>query len=139
MALSQILKVHQAVYEGTGGLVGHRILMVPTLLLRTTGRRSGATRTNALVYAKDGADYVVVASNGGQDSAPGWLYNVQAKPDVDVQVGRKRSAGVARVLAPGEGDYDRLWRLVNDNNHGRYDAYQSQTERPIPLVVLSPA
>jgi hypothetical protein len=37
---------------------------VPTLLLRTAGRRSGATRTNALVYARDGNDYVVVASNG---------------------------------------------------------------------------
>lgn len=112
---------------------------VPTLLLRSTGRRSGARRTNALVYAKDGADYVVVASNGGADQPPGWLFNVSAKPEVEVQVGRETQAATARVLERGEEDYDRLWALVNQNNHGRYDAYQTQTERPIPLIVVRPA
>ena len=47
------------------------MLGTPTLLLRTTGRRSGALRTNALVYVRDGGDYVVVASKGGDDHAPG--------------------------------------------------------------------
>jgi deazaflavin-dependent oxidoreductase (nitroreductase family) len=113
------------------------MIMVPTLLLRSTGRRSGARRCNALVYAKDGGDYVVVASNGGSDQAPGWLFNVREDPSVEVQVGRTKTPGTARVLERGDADYERLWRLVNDNNHGRYDAYQQQTERPIPLVVVS--
>ncbi len=132
------LKLHQTLYVGTDGLVGHRMIGVPTLLLRTTGRRSGAQRTNALVYAKDGEEYVVVASNGGQDVSPGWFFNVQAKPEVEIQVARTKAAGTARILEPGDQDYERLWRLVNNNNHDRYDAYQSETSRPIPLIVVSP-
>jgi F420H(2)-dependent quinone reductase len=134
-----VLKFHQRLYESSDGRFGHRMVGVPTLLLRSTGRRSGAQRCNALVYAKDGADYVVVASNGGSEQPPGWLFNVRAEPDVEVQVARNRSPGIARVLEPGGKDYDRLWRLVNDNNRGRYDAYQKQTARPIPLVVVSTA
>ena len=61
------LRIHAQVYERTDGLVGHRMLGVPTLLLRTTGRRTGVTRTNALVYASDGGRYLVVPSNGGAD------------------------------------------------------------------------
>jgi len=133
-----LLKLHQRIYERSGGRVGHRMIGVPTLLLRSTGRRSGARRCNALVYAMDGKDYVLVASNGGADRSPGWLFNVRAQPEVDVQVARRTTPGTARVLEPGEEDYDRLWRLVNDNNHGRYDAYQAGTARPIPLVVVSP-
>jgi len=111
---------------------------VPTLLLRTTGRRTGAQRTNALVYAKDGGEYVVVASNGGDDRPPGWLFNVRDKPEVEIQVAHTKMAGTARILEPGDQDYERLWRLVNDNNHDRYDGYQSKTTRPIPLIVVSP-
>ena len=133
-----LLKLHQLLYERSDGRIGHGMIGVPTLLLRTTGRRSGAQRCNALVYAMDGADYVVVASNGGAVSSPGWLFNLRAKPTVEIQVARGRIPATARVLEPGDADYDRLWRLVNDNNHGRYDGYQTRTARPIPLVVLSP-
>ena len=132
-----VLKLHQLLYERSDGRVGHGMIGVPTLLLRSTGRRSGAQRSNALVYAKDGADYVLVASNGGSDHAPGWFFNVGAKPEVQVQVARNAIAGTARILERGDEDYDRLWKLVNDNNHGRYDAYQAGTARPIPLVVVS--
>jgi F420H(2)-dependent quinone reductase len=111
---------------------------VPTLLLRTTGRRSGATRTNALVYARDGDDYLVVASNGGADQPPAWLYNVQAKPDVQVQIGRKREKANARVIERSDPDYERLWRIVNENNRDRYTAYQQQTSRPIPVIAITP-
>ena len=90
---------------------------VPTLLLRSTGRRSGAQRCNALVYAKDGTDYVLVASNGGADRSPGWFFNVRDQPEVEVQVARKKSPGTARVLESGDEDYDRLWRLVDGRKH----------------------
>jgi F420H(2)-dependent quinone reductase len=132
------LRLHQLLYERTDGRMGHRMIGVPTLLLRTTGRRTGAQRTNALVYAKDGDEYVVVASNGGEDNSPGWFFNVSAKPEVEIQVAQTKTTGTARVLESGDQDYERLWRLVNDNNHDRYDAYQSQTTRPIPLIVVSP-
>jgi deazaflavin-dependent oxidoreductase (nitroreductase family) len=132
-----VLRLHQALYESTGGRVGHRMIGVPTLLLRSTGRRSGAERCNALVYAKEGDEYVLVASNGGSDQAPGWLFNVRAKPEVTIQVGRDVSSAKARIVERGDADYGRLWRLVNENNHDRYDAYQRGTERPIPLVVVA--
>ena len=138
-AMSAALRVHHKVYTATRGLIGHRILGVPTLMLRTTGRRSGATRTNSLVYAKDGADWLVVASNGGADKPPAWLHNLRAKPEVEVQVGRSTSPAAARVVAPDDPDYERLWKIVNDNNRDRYTEYQKQTDRPIPVVVLTPS
>jgi F420H(2)-dependent quinone reductase len=134
----QVLKVHERIYKASDGRVGHKMIGVPTLLLRTTGRKSGQTRTNALVYAKDGDDMLVVASNGGADRPPGWLFNVEAKADVEVQVGRERKPATARALRPDDPDYERLWKIVNENNKDRYTAYQKGTERPIPIVVLTP-
>jgi deazaflavin-dependent oxidoreductase (nitroreductase family) len=138
-ALGRILAVHQLLYERSDGRIGHRMLGTPTLLLRTNGRRSGARRTNALVYVPDGDDYVVVASKGGDAHGPGWLFNLTAEPNVQVQVGRERRPATARVVNHDDPDFERLWRLVNDNNSGRYDGYQSKTERPIPVVVLTPS
>lgn len=134
----QFLRVHERLYVATDGRVGHKMIGVPTLLLRTTGRRSGATRTNALVYARDGADYLLVPSNGGADKPPAWLHNVRAHPEVEVQVGRERTKATARVIERGDPDFERLWRLVNENNHDRYDGYQRMTERQIPIVAVSP-
>ena len=135
---SQVLRWHERLYKGSDGRVGHRMIGVPTLLLRTTGRRSGATRTNGLVYARDGDDYLVVASNGGVDRPPAWLHNLRANPDVEVQVGRDRRKGTAKVVEPSDTDYDRLWRIVNENNRDRYSAYQERTSRPIPVIVVTP-
>jgi deazaflavin-dependent oxidoreductase (nitroreductase family) len=134
----RLLHVHQAVYDLSDGRLGHHMLGVPCLLLRTTGRRSGETRTSALVYARDGQDYVVVASLGGSDHPPAWLHNLRADPHVGVQVGRERFPAVATVVERSEADYARLWRAVNDVNRDRYDGYQAKTGRPIPLVRLRP-
>jgi deazaflavin-dependent oxidoreductase (nitroreductase family) len=131
------LRLHQAIYERTDGRIGHRLIGVPSLILRTTGRRSGLTRAAVLAYGSDAGSYVVVASNGGQDRPPAWLHNVRANPEVEIQVGRRRAAGRARIVEAGDPDYPRLWRLVNAVNHGRYDGYQRLTERPIALVVLA--
>ncbi len=134
-----LLSLHQRIYERSDGLLGHRMIGVPSLLLRTTGRKSGMRRTSALVYARDGGDYVLVASNGGADRPPGWLFNIQAKPAVEIQVGRTRSAASARIVTADDPAYGRLWKLVNDKNFGRYDRYQAKTQRKIPLVVITPA
>jgi len=136
------LRVHQWLYETTDGRVGQKIGKLPTLLLRTTGARSGQPRVAALVYGLDEhGRYIVVGSNGGADRAPGWVHNVRANPNVEVQVGRERRAATAEVLTEGP-DYDRGWKIVNEVNRykdgGRYDHYQTMTERRIPLVVLSP-
>jgi deazaflavin-dependent oxidoreductase (nitroreductase family) len=134
----QVLQLHEQLYKRTDGRIGHRLLGVPTLLLRTTGRRSGVTRTNGLVYARDGDDYLVVASNGGADRPPAWLHNLRASSDVEIQIGRQRRKGTARILEPTDPDYERLWKVVNTNNNDRYSAYQQLTTRAIPVIVVTP-
>lgn len=132
------LQLHAKIYERTDGRLGHRLLGVPTVLLRTTGRKSGQERTSALVYARDGQDFLVVASNGGADRPPAWLLNLEAQPEVGVQLGRERHRATARPVYPDDADYERLMKLCNDNNKNRYAAYRSKTARPIPVVVLTP-
>jgi F420H(2)-dependent quinone reductase len=138
-ATGQILRLHERLYQATDGRIGHRMVGVPTLLMRTTGRRSGQTRTNALVYARDGADYLVVASNGGADKDPAWLFNLRADSEVEIQIGRERQEARARILGPADPDYERLWKIVDEANRKRYSAYQEQTERPIPIVAITPS
>ena len=132
------LHVHQAVYEGTRGTIGHRLIGVPSLLMTSVGRKTGARRTAALVYAKDGDSFVVVASNGGADRPPGWLYNIAANPAVEVQLGRRHLDATAEAITPDDDRYASLWQLVNKRNRGRYDSYQAKTARPIALVRLTP-
>jgi deazaflavin-dependent oxidoreductase (nitroreductase family) len=138
-ATGQILRLHERLYKATDGRIGHRMVGVPTLLLRTAGRRSGVTRTNALVYARDRADYLVVASNGGADKDPAWIFNLRADPEVEIQIGRERHKATSRILGPADPDYGRLWKIADEENRGRYGAYQEQTSRPIPVVVITPS
>src|SRR5947199_9664375 len=105
----QVLRLHEKLYVRSDGRLGHHMIGVPTLLLRTTGRRSGATRTNGLVYARDGTDYLVVPSAGGADRAPAWLHNLSANPDVETQVGHERQQVTARVVDPSDPVYGHLW------------------------------
>ena len=134
---SRVLRTHQWIYEHTDGLLGHRLLLGnPTLLLRTTGRRSGLTRTNALTYARDGDAYLVVASNGGSSRPPNWLANIKADPAAEIQVGRHRLRVLARPTLPDDPDYARRWTIVDTVNKGRYTQYQKLTDRPIAIVEL---
>jgi F420H(2)-dependent quinone reductase len=134
----ETLKVHQAVYERTRGLVGHRILLgMPALLLRTTGRRTGQTRTNALVYGRDGDRLLVCASNGGHHKPPAWLLNLEADSDVEVQVGVRRWPATATAVRPDDSDYERLFAICNKANRGQFAAYRKMTDRPLPVVVLA--
>ncbi len=82
---------------------------------------------------------MVVASKGGAPTAPAWLLNLRAQPKVEVQIGRMRFPATAAEIGPTDPDYARLWKLVNDKNGNRYDAYQKKTTRPIPVVALTRA
>ena len=141
------LRLHQALYRLSGGRIGKHVGGRPALLLTTKGRRSGLARTVALIYARRGSDLVVVASNGGSDRHPGWYHNVVADPVVSVQIGRRQLQATARIAEGGE--REELWTVVNKKNRGlapllhrgatgRYDGYQTHTERTIPVVVLTP-
>ncbi len=127
---------HTQRYLETGGEDGHEWRPgVPTLLLTTTGRRSGVKRRTALIYGRDNADYVVVASKGGAPEHPAWYLNLEADPQVEVQVLDTVVAATART-ATGE-ERERLWALMR-KVWPAYDEYQASTEREIPVVVVTP-
>jgi deazaflavin-dependent oxidoreductase (nitroreductase family) len=132
------LQVHQLIYDRSGGRIGHRMLGVPTLLLRTVGAKTGRPRTSCLTYARDGESYLVVASMGGAPVHPGWYHNLRADPAVEIQIGTSTQRATARVVNRGDAEYDRMWKIVNERNRNRYNGYQRSTERPIPIVVLTP-
>ncbi|WP_067697035.1 nitroreductase family deazaflavin-dependent oxidoreductase [Nocardia jejuensis] len=134
-----VLRGHQWIYENSRGVVGHRLLFGnPTLLLRTVGRKSGKDRTSALTYATDGKDFLVTASNGGSSRPPGWLANLKASPEIEIQVGTKKIPVTAHATYPDDPDYARRFALVDKVNSGRYAEYQKKTSRQIAVVVLSP-
>jgi len=108
----------------------------PSLILHTTGRRSGQPRQTPLLYLDLGDGRVaVVASNGGDDRTPAWVHNLQAEAGVEADVGGRRVAYSAAIAAAEE--RAELWPKAVAM-YGSYDSYQAKTEREIPIVVLSP-
>jgi proline iminopeptidase len=135
---------HANRYISSGGADGHmyRIsppgyseMTVPSLLLTTTGRKSGERFIFPLFYGRAGGSYFVVASKGGAPEHPGWYRNLLADPDVEVQVGTTRTKARART-AVGE-ERARLWEKALEF-WPPYAEYQRKTEREIPVVVLDP-
>jgi deazaflavin-dependent oxidoreductase (nitroreductase family) len=123
-------------YRATDGREGHDWRGTVTLLLTTTGRRSGEKRTTPLIYQPDGDRYVIVASRGGAPAHPGWYHNLAADPDVEVQVKGDRFSARAST-AEGE-EREQLWKLMTAA-WPSYDDYQKRTGREIPVVVLTPS
>jgi deazaflavin-dependent oxidoreductase (nitroreductase family) len=123
-------------YRETDGEVGYLWNGVPTLLLEVKGRKSGNVHTSALIFARDGDDYLIVASYGGAPRHPAWYLNLQDRPNAEIQVKGERIAVVARTATAAE--KPRLWQRVNEV-WPNYDVYQTRTDRDIPIVVLSPA
>lgn len=110
--------------------------VLPTLLLTTIGRKSGAPRPLPLIYGEAGDACVVIASKGGAPEHPFWFRNLEANPECEVQVGRKRFRARARV-AEGE-ERARLWTQMA-KIYPPYDEYQQRAGgRLIPVVVLEP-
>jgi F420H(2)-dependent quinone reductase len=137
--LAPLLRLHDSLYRKTDGRIGHQIPGMPnSLLLHTVGAKTGQQRSSTLTYAKDGEDYLVVASYGGSDKAPGWYHNLRKRPECEINVGPRRFPVTARSITPDDADYGRLWDIVNKNNSDRYTAYQTRTSRPIPIVALTP-
>ena len=127
---------HTRRYVESGGEDGHEWRPgVPTLLLTTTGRKSGVQRRTALIYGRDTEDYVVVASKGGASEHPAWYLNLQAQPEVELQVFDAVVPATARTVQGAE--RERLWALMREI-WPAYDEYQTKTDREIPVVVLTP-
>ena len=126
---------HITRYQETGGEVGYLWNGVPTLLLTTTGRKSGEQRTRALIFGQDGDDYLVVASMGGAPRHPQWYLNLVATPAAEIQVRADHLPVTART-AQSPDERARLWKVMA-GIWPNYDAYQARTDREIPVVVLS--
>lgn len=126
---------HVRVYQETGGEVGYLWNGVPTLLLTVTGRRSGRRLTSALIFARDGENFLVVASKGGAPKHPLWYVNLQQDPRADIQVKDRKMSVLSRTATKEE--KTRLWKILTDT-WPNYDVYQSRTDRDIPVVVLTP-
>jgi deazaflavin-dependent oxidoreductase (nitroreductase family) len=135
---------HANRYLSSGGTEGHMYtvtppgyseLTVPSLLLTTTGRKSGEKYVFPLFYGKSGDSYFVIASKGGAPQHPGWYRNILADPDVEVQAGTTKVQARART-ATGE-ERARLWEKSLEF-WPPYADYARKTEREIPVVVLDP-
>ena len=109
--------------------------LLPTLLLTTTGRKSGEPRALPLIYGEDGDAFVVIASKGGMPTHPVWFLNLEANPECELQVGAKALSARARVAEGTE--RERLWKQLAEI-YPPYDDYQAKTDRQIPVVVLEP-
>ena len=103
------------------------------LILFTKGRKSGQERRHALIYREHDGAYLVVASKGGDDAPPAWFVNLQADPDVEVQIKGDRFRARARVATPDE--KPAMWAAMAEV-WPDYDEYQKKTDREIPVVVL---
>lgn len=136
---------HATRYIASGGADGHMYKMtqpgrpeltVPSLLLTTTGRKSGEKYIFPLFYGDTGnGGYIIVASKGGAPKHPQWYLNIQANPEVEVQAGTKKLKARARTATGDE--RARLWQEAL-KFWPPYADYQKKTEREIPVVVLEP-
>nr|WP_294548327.1 nitroreductase family deazaflavin-dependent oxidoreductase [uncultured Rhodopila sp.] len=143
--LPQWMKDHAQRYLQSGGTEGHIYtlsrpgaddLTVPSLLLTTTGRKSGQSYIFPLFYGRDGGSYFVIASKGGAPEHPGWYRNILANPLVGIQVGTETLQARART-ATGE-ERDRLWQQAVAFFPPYADYAVKAEGREIPVVVLDP-
>ncbi len=136
-------RVHTRMYRATGGRLGKKWRIgsavrhpIPVCLLTTIGRKSGRPRTVPLVYMRDGANIVLVASKGGLPDNPQWYGNVKANPAVEIEIGKHRCEWRARIATTAE--RARLWPQLVEM-YADFAAYQSWTDREIPVVICAPA
>ena len=131
---------HLDLYQSTDGKEGHIWQGVTTLLLKTTGRKSGAERLMPLIYGgvelEDGhSGFVIIASKGGHAAHPAWYLNLQAQPQVKIQVATdKYLATASTVEDQRRADYWQLMTTIWPD----YEKYQAATDRHIPVVLLTP-
>jgi deazaflavin-dependent oxidoreductase (nitroreductase family) len=137
------LAEHLQSYLESGGARGHIVDLRPigghafttTLLLRTTGRKSGQNRTAPLIYGSVGGEVIVVASKGGADVHPSWYLNLKGGPKPSFQIACE--AFQATWREPQGAERDAIWAFM-EKVYPPYRDYQAATARTIPLVMLTP-
>lgn len=128
-----VTRLHAWVYRRSGGRFLGRMGGQPVLLLQTTGRRSGRTRTTPVQYLADGETFVVVASNAGAARPPAWYLNLRANPHARVEVG-PRTVDVRAQEVTGD-ERAELWQRLTAAN--RYlERAARKARRDLPLMAL---
>ena len=127
--------LHLFLFRLSGGRIFGRLEGDGSLVLVTRGRKSGKKRSTPLLYFEVGGpgEFIVVASNYGQDRHPAWFLNIVANPSVSVEITGERFTAEARVVERNEGIA--LYGKVAAANP-RFAAYRAATERVIPAVAL---
>lgn len=127
-----------AVQRRTGGRVSlARLGGLTSLVLTSTGRKSGLPRSVPLMYVPHGAEHIVIGSNWGQSTHPDWSANLLAHPEAEVDLVSRRVPVRARLVT-GE-ERDRLWREVIIPTWPAYDDYARRAgDRELRVFVLTP-
>ncbi len=141
--LPEWIRDHVRRYQESDGADGHMwdssvaggSGLIPTLLLTTTGRKSGRELILPLIYGESDNAYVIIASKGGFPQHPAWYHNLSAEPEVEIQVKAEHLRAKARTATGDE--RSRLWNQMVEI-YSPYTTYQQRTEREIPVVVLEP-
>ena len=126
-------RVHPKIYGWSSGRIGGKLMGLPVLLLMAKGQKSGLKRTKALMYLPYNDDFVVIASNLGQEHHPMWWLNLKANPRAFVEI-RGETIPVLAREAEGEERAD-IWQSLIAISPS-YDEYKDSTVRQIPVVVL---
>lgn len=127
--------IDPVIFRLTGGrFTSTGVPTLPMLALTVRGRKSGEPRTVQLAYHEVGGDYLVVASAMGQQKHPGWRYNLEANPDVEIQMRGERFAARANLL--GDDEKQAVWAGIQDTIP-QMRVYEDRTDRNIRVFRLS--
>jgi deazaflavin-dependent oxidoreductase (nitroreductase family) len=129
----------RAVYSITRGRLGLRTATADhqgMMRLRTVGRHSGKERTAILAYFEDGQDLVTMAMNGWADPEPAWWLNLQAHPDVTVDL--PSGPRSVRARAANQDERPRLWAKWAEYDGEDLDAFAARRSRETAVVIFSP-
>lgn len=125
---------HVRLYRLSGGKVGGSIAGGRLLLLTTTGKKTGKSRTVPLMFIEDDQSRpVIAASFGGAPADPAWFSNIKNSPSVRYQIGDREVQATAEIL-PGP-ERDRMWGILK-SKYPNYGEYEKKTSRVIPMVAL---
>ena len=125
-------------YESSGGTEGLtlRDTGLPVIIVTNRGWKTGAIRKTPLMRVVDGENYILVASQGGAPQHPKWYHNLKADPNVEIR--DKTEVFPMRVReVTDEAERQRLWAIAVEA-FPRYEDYQNNTERMIPILVAEP-
>jgi len=123
-------------YERSGGTEGNLMRGYPVVVLTSKGAKTGNLRKTPLMRVEHDGEYAVVASLGGAPKHPVWYYNLVQHPQVELQDGTVRRDMTAREVT---GDEKSVWWERCVAAYPDYADYQTKTDRPIPVFVLSAA